>query len=168
MLNVHAVIDAVKTISAQPSWVEDSNGRLWIAVPLEIDSITVESLFLRARVLKDAPDEDVFFQLEFDHDQNRRDKAISRIDWRPLHSHDNKGCGPQEWRFQAQKQSHFHKFDLNWLQMEGRLKASNLPIAVPLEIEPTDFQGLLAFVGKNFRISNIEIISQPGWEPVLL
>ena len=166
-MDVQTALHATKKISITPNWVEGDDDRLWISVPLEIEGVTLQGLNLRARVFKNRPDEDVLFQLEYEHDVKRKDKAIERIDWLPSHVHDNKGNGPPEHRFVRQTSSHYHRFELNWLPIENRLKSDNLPIAVPLGEEVKDFSALLAFVGKNFRIANIELIEQPGWEPVL-
>jgi hypothetical protein len=167
MLDVHAVINSDKRLSGPSQWVEDADKKLWLTAPLEIGGVTVEGLILRARAPKDRPDEDMLFQLEFEHDKSRRDKAIERIDWLPMHTHDNKGCGPQALRFATQRGSHYHKFGLNWLPDEHRLKVANLPIAEPISENVADFSSLIAFVGKNFRISNLEVIEQPPWQAVL-
>lgn len=168
MSNIYSILNANKAIPAPPKWVNGDDQRLWITAPLDIDGVSIQGLNLRARAFKDRPDEDVLFQLEFEHDPKRRDKAIERIDWLPWHVHDNKGNGPPELRFVTQKCSHYHRFDLNWLALEGRLKLDNLPIAEPISVEIQNFSALLAFVGKNFRISNIDVIEQPGWQPALL
>jgi hypothetical protein len=167
-MDVRSVLSSTKTISIATNWVKGDDERLWVVAPLEIDGITVQGLILRVRVFKDRPDEDALFQLEFEHDPKRKDKAIERIDWKPSHTHENRGNGPPDFRFIRQNCTHYHQFDLNWLSNENRLKMDNLPVAVPISDDPVDFKGILAFVGKNFRISNIELIGQPGWEPRLL
>ena len=80
-------------------WVEGENGRVSAVLPLEDQlGVTPEGLLFRARALKDRPDEEVMLQIEFPHAQDRHDNAIERIDWRPLHRHNNRGKGPANLR----------------------------------------------------------------------
>src|SRR5258708_30487364 len=112
---------AIKTLARAVEWVEAENGKLWLAVPLDIDGATIEGLQLRGRAIKDLPNEEVTLLLECS-DPIRRDRAMDRIDWRPLHTHNNRGKGPQELRHMMIKAgiSHRHSFDLNWIAAENR------------------------------------------------
>ena len=161
---IHA---ANKALSVAGQWVEAANQRLYFVVPLEIDEATLEGLVLRGRAVKDRPDEEVMFQLEFPQ-PSRRDRGIDRIDWRPLHTHNNLGRGPDELRFMPQVNSHHHAFDLNWLAAEARMLTSNLPLARPIEPDLKSFDDLLAFIKKSFRINDIGQIPPPPWEGLLL
>jgi hypothetical protein len=107
------------------------------------------------------------FQLECNQD-DRRDFAIDRIDWRPWHTHENKWRGPSEFRGVKITGTHRHSFDLNWFPSEARLLTSNLPIAVPLTDDIPDFAALLAFVAQEFRIADAGVIGVPPWERDLL
>jgi hypothetical protein len=63
---------------------------------------------------------------------------------------------------------HHHSFDLNLRYAENELRKGLLPIAIRLEDSPKDFNSLLGFVKKEFRINNIEWLEVPPWEPILL
>lgn len=161
------IFRAEKALSSQPDWLEAENKKLHFLVPLEIGGVTVEGLSLRGRTLKDRPDEEVMFQMEA-WQPKRRDHAIARLDWRPLHVHNNQGRGPTQLRFSRIAGTHHHSFDLNWFEPEGRLLSSNLPVAEPVEPDLAGFSGLLEFVRKCFRISNIGLVPVPPWEADLL
>jgi hypothetical protein len=92
---------------------------------------------------------------------NKAPMPLGRIDWRPLQPHTNPAGGPYSLtRISA---SHFHTFQLNWLEREGRMRTGNLPRAQPLNRDPETFEELLAFVGKEFRINNLKMIERPPW-----
>lgn len=158
---------AKKIPSLSGDWVEEEGRRLSLVIVLEIEGVTIEGLLLRGSALKNHPDEAVTFQLEFAHEPGRRDLAVDRIDWRPLNEHTNGGKGPKEFRYLLLAETHHHAFDLNWLPDEGRLRKSNLPIAQPVNPDLADFDKLVEFVKKCFRIIDLEI-PVPPWEADLL
>lgn len=167
-LSVVEAVNATKTLAQAPKWVAGERDRLQLLVPLDIDEVTIRGLQLRGVAFVDRPEEVVTFQLEFPHEADRRDLAVYRIDWRPLHSHNNKGIGPEEYRFVEIVGTHAHRFDLNWLDLEGRLRKINLPVAVPESSEPKDFLALLDFVGESFKVKELSKIAPPPWEARLL
>jgi hypothetical protein len=57
---------------------------------------------------------------------------------------------------------------LNWNEAEKDLKRGNLPIAIPIDLKPDTFAGLLDFVGKEFRINGIQDVPPPEWQPDLV
>lgn len=111
-------------------------------------------------------EEAVTVQLEYEQ-EGRRDKAIDRINWRPIHTHNNGNKGPKEHRLREMEGSHHHSFALNWLTSETRLRLRNLPVAEPLVPDPADFKSLLAFVEDVFRIEGLSESSPPPWEESL-
>ena len=152
-----------------PVWVESHNGRLNMVVTLEnMLGVTVEGMLLRGRAIKDRPDEEVMLQLECPHDYSREHNAIERIDWNPLHNHNNGGNGPEDLRFLLQKYTHRHSFDLNWLEEEQRMRYNNLPIAEPVAQPLKEFEDLIEFCGKCFGIENLGDLPPPPWVRTLL
>lgn len=113
------------------------------------------------------PDADVVFQLEH-HPFSEFGGPICRMEWKPLRGHTNKGCGPKALQFREIRGSHHHPFDLNWAHSEKEVKRGKLPIAIPIEPEPTNFRDFLAIIGKAFKIKNIQLIAVPEWQAVLL
>jgi hypothetical protein len=147
-------------------WVEDEAGRLRLTLALEIDGAVVEALFLRARVFRGRVDRDVMFQLEY-RPPFGPDEQLCRIEWRPTTAHRNHGKGPEAYRFKDIAGSHYHSFKENWLEDQGRMRGGNLPIAVPLEPDPSDFGQLVALVSKEFRIMNLGDLPMPPWDMLL-
>ena len=150
-------------------WVEEKNGVLRLLATLEDElGIIVEGLALRGRAFKYRPDQDVMLQIEFPHDRQRTDNAIERIEWNSSQTHNNKGRGPQSLRHVLQRGTHLHAFDLNWLEVERRMRRRNLPIARPISESIQGFTELLEFAGKRFRISNLTNFPHPPQERPLL
>ena len=127
MLDVPSIRKAEKLLTSPPKWIDGSDDRLWLTAALDIDGVTVEHLFLRARAFRNRPDEDVLFQLEYAHDLKRRDTAIDRIDWRPIHTHNNKEQGPPLYRSIEQRLSH-----LSCCRFHGRL-LKKLPLSFQIQ-----------------------------------
>ena len=150
-----------KIISPQP-WVEFNRGKLQLVHALDIEGVTIEGLLLRIIAFADFPEEAVTVQLEYSQ-AGRRDSAVDRINWRPLHTHENGNKGPAEYRLITIEGTHRHSFEHNWLTAEARLRKSNLPVAVPLNPEPDSFEALLAFLGECFRINGLRVIEHPPW-----
>jgi hypothetical protein len=113
------------------------------------------------------PDCQVTGQIEC-HLPRGKGGPLARVDWRPLHSHNNHGAGPAEWRFKIMSGSHHHAFALNWAHSEAQVKQGKLPIAVPLAPDPADFQMLLEFLEKQFNINSLASIPIPPWEAELV
>jgi len=162
------VMTLPKILSGQSAWVEDASGRLTYVAALEIANVTVEGLLVRLSVSKSLPDEATMIQLEFPHSPPRRDNAMERIDWRPLHRHTNKNIGPPKLHGMVIEGSHHHRFDLNWLPNQGVMRSANLPMAVPMVPEPQSFVELLELAAAVFRIHNLVTVSVPPWEADLV
>lgn len=163
---IAGLVAATKVLAGVPTWGERGAEGLEFSAPLEIDGVTVEGLTLRGRARKPLADREVAFQLEYHHAQIIGG-AVGRIEWRPLNPHSNKGLGPKHLRHVIQAGTHHHRFDLNWQHSQEAVLRGNLPIAVPLD-DPGNFRALLAVVGKEFKISNIQWVTLPPWEPRML
>jgi len=157
---------ADKVAALASSWAQDEMGRLSLTLALEIYGATVQGLYLRGKARRDLADRAVMFQLEY-RLPFQLEEQICRIDWRPLHVHRNDGKGPEAYRFKEINGSHYHTFAENWLPIEGRMRRNNLPIAIPLDPEPSGFGQLLALVSKEFRISNLGGVQIPPWDLML-
>jgi len=107
------------------------------------------------------------FQLEL-HPPGEIGGPLCRLEWRPLAGHNNRGRGPKEWQHKQMVGCHHHTFDLNQRYASKDVAKGLLPLAIPLENSPTNFGGVLVLVKKEFRISNIEWIEPPPWEPSLV
>jgi hypothetical protein len=155
-------------LAIEPTWAARDGEALEILCPLEIDGTVVEGLYFRARARKLMPDGVVTLQLEY-HPANERGGPLSRIEWRPLRSHNKKGRGPKAFQNRLIEGCHYHPFELNLKHAPNELRQNgNLPIAVPLVDSPKNFDGVLRIVKEEFRITNIEWVEVPPWEPILV
>lgn len=156
-----------KVIVAPPVWRRRAPRHLTLVTPLDVGGITTEGLIFRIQGLLAIPNRSITFQLEAEG-LRAKTAALSRLEWKPIKPHNNKGLGPVEWRFRDQPGTHLHGFMMNWSENERFVKKLNLPIALPVAAEPKSFADALALAGEEFRISGLELIEPPQWEPDLL
>ena len=157
---------ANKELPLAPTWRERDPDRLTLVVPLDIGQVTIEGFRLRMTAMKSLSEEAVTIQLEY-NEPTRRSAPMARIDWKPLHRHNNKGHGPTELQNIIQSGSHNHGFDLNWRLAPKFVRRGSLPIAVPMSPDPKNFFELLDFVKREFRINNIALVPAPPWQSAL-
>lgn len=152
-------------MSAFPGWgVPDPDDRsMQFLAPLDIGGVTIPNFWLRGRCTEDQPDRDVSFQLEIGKEGIRTRSPLMRVDWRPLGGIHGNFEGPPELIDTIIASSHFHEFELNWLEEEQRMRSSNLPVARKISEPLQSFSELLDFVKIHFRINNIDKISEPEW-----
>jgi hypothetical protein len=157
------LVEADKLIADPADWTRRDR-RLDLKLPLEIDGLVEEGLFLRGCVLETRPDQEVVFQLEY-HGLSIPGGTgpLCRIEWNPLRRHNNRGKGPRELRFIEQPGSHIHLFADNWSEANGALLRDNLPVARPITEPIQSFTECLEFVGNQFRINNISVVKTPEW-----
>lgn len=147
---------------------DDDDRKMQFTAPLDIGGVTVEHFWLRGRCIEDQPDREVTFQLEVGKEGNRSREPLMRIDWRPLSGGHGNADGPDGLADTIIAGSHFHSFELNWLEQEQRMRASNLPVARGI-IEPLQtFKEVLDFVNIHFRINGVEDVLEPEWVQKLL
>ncbi len=163
---IEGFVASEKTLIDVPAWIARGTDGLEFSASLEMGDVTIQGLTLRGRARRSLADREVAFQLEYHHAQIIGG-AVARIEWRPLNPHSNKGLGPKHLRHIIQAGSHHHPFDLNWRQSRDSVLQGHLPIAVPFD-DPNNFRALLALVGKEFRIANIQLVTPPPWEPAFI
>lgn len=157
------IIAAEKLIASPAEWTKKGH-RLGLKLPLEIDGLIEEGLFLRATAIENMPDREMVFQLEYHGVRIAGDTGpLQRLEWNTLRPHNNKGKGPPELRFMDQFPTHVHLFEDNWNEVSGALKGDNLPIARPVSQPIQSLTECLDFVGNLFRINNIGVIKTPEW-----
>ncbi len=165
--DIKKLFGADKMLAIAPVWSDHGGGDLLeIVCPIEIDGTVVEGLQFRLTARKSMPDEMVTAQVEY-HAPGEAGGPLARIEWKPLSGHNNKGLGPKEWQHRLIGGCHHHSFELNIKHASKELNRGQLPVALPLEDSPKDFDSLLMFVHKEFRITNIEWVEVPPWEPAL-
>jgi len=159
------LIATPKTLAVRPDWKVHGE-TLRLVVPLDINGVTQEGLWLRGQADTQDVDHHVSFQLEFDFPGRRRAPFI-RIDWRPRLPHTNRNIGPKDLRLQEITGSHIHPFPANWDLGLDHMLRDNLPIAQSLNEEPASFEALLDCVADYFKIKDAAAILPPPWEPGL-
>jgi hypothetical protein len=159
-----AFVAADKTLSTPITWVTDDRGNLRFSRPLDIDGVTEESLLLFGQATHARPGMDVTLGLMW-ADVTGRGGHFDRLDWRPKHSHSNRGLGPPELRHIVQEGSHHHRLADNASLRMGLAQAirENLPLAVPLDSDP-DWPGFLAEAAARWRIHDLVNTPAPPWQ----
>jgi len=141
------------------------DGYIRYYVPLDIDGITEAGLNLSGGAYARLPERHVTLELSIQGHGGIRRIRLVRIDWRSLkggHSNDRRCAGP--WAGKRVPETHFHRFDLNWIESERRMRKGKLPCAEPIdELIPT-FEDLISFAGIHLNIKNINIVPRPNWE----
>lgn len=160
--HLRRLLEGEKLLAARPTW-QRVDRKLSLVVALEEDGVAVERLLLRGRALPDWSDADVSFQLDY-RDERGVGGPFERIDWRPKKEHNNRGLGPDQYRHRPISGSQLHPLDLNAAAFVfPEFAQRDLPIAVPLGIEPDSFAGLLRLVAERFRIVDTTSIPLPPW-----
>jgi hypothetical protein len=166
----HPLVNSWKDIPSFPGWgLPDPDDRsMSFAAPLDIGGVTIAHFWLRGRCIEDQPDREVTFQLEVGNAGIRTRAPLIRVDWRPLSGGHGNTKGPPGIIGTTIKGTHFHPFELNWLEDEQRMRTSNLPLAEGITEPLQSFSELLDFIKIRFRINGIERILPPEWVEELL
>jgi hypothetical protein len=109
------------------------------------------------------PDREVMLQLEWVASPGKIG-PLDRLDWKPFHTHSNRNKGPEQYRMIPIVGSHHHQFELNWLAVEQRMRAGNLPIAVPISNDLGTVQDLFSLAEEQFKIKNLSKETLPSWQ----
>jgi hypothetical protein len=164
---LQALAEAEKAISAFPGWSapEPETGYIWFDAPLEIGGVTEQGFVLHGGCLVFQPECNVSFEIRINKSPGRRCVPLMRICWRSLKGgHTNPRRAGEEMSGRRLGDTHFHTFDRNWLAENGRMRAGNLRMAQAIEQDIQSFTALRDFVGKQFRINNIDVVTVPDWE----
>ena len=164
---LRALAESDKTIAFMPDWSkpDDEDGYSHFQAPLAINGITEAGLFLSGGAYPSAPDRHVTFEIVWLTGQGARQLKLMRMDWRSLrggHTNLRKyGCPPECPG--RTSYTHFHAFDINWREPEDKMRGKRLPCARDVEENLESFEALRTYVGKYFRINNIDIVPPPEW-----
>lgn len=159
------LFESEKSLLLEPKWAKPhrEDGCTWFNAPLEIDDDVVPGLVLHASAMISEPQRHVSFELRLEKTPGRKKTPISRFDWRAIGGHSNKRfCSDRRWRGERVDDTHYHDFWLNYSKADGKLR-KELPCARNIDEEVNDFNDVLEFVGKSFRIKNIEVVPEPTW-----
>lgn len=165
-IDLVTIFESDKSLAGVVIWDATTGFTDGFEVPLELDGVTIAGLRLRGKASRIAPDEDYMLQLEYCPGR-KRGGPLDRIDWRPFHTHENKGRGPALYRFMRIEGSHHHQFELNWHEPERRMLTGNLPVAVPLTPQINTPRELFEFAEDWFRIAGLRRCPLPRWQGTL-
>lgn len=154
---------APKTLAAPIRWAPDPP-HLVFTVPLDIEGVTQQGYLLRARTLLALPDCDISLQLTRSPPLRRNN--FVRLDWRPTQPHTNPRLSEPTLDLLHIAGSHHHALDTNAATRAGLQAAmqANLPVAVPLDAEPRDWQALAALAARLWRIIDLGDAPAPPWQ----
>lgn len=161
------LVQAAKTIAVFPGWAgpEEETGYTWFDAPLEIGGVTERAFILHGGCYYDRPDCHVTFELRIGRIAGRRCLPLIRVDWRSINGgHTNPRRVGSQWSGRTLPETHLHPFDLNYSKDAKRMRRGNLRMAIPIADTLQSFLNVRDFVGKQFGINNIHIVTEPGWD----
>jgi hypothetical protein len=160
--NLQRFVDAEKTLGTDPAWFFDSQdqNKLRLSVPLAIDGVIEEGLYLDCHCPADDHDNDVTINMTYKPVQGLSG-PLTRLDWNPVHTHGNRGLIGGEWRYKTINGSHIHPFSENFAKGIKHMFDNNLPIAFPCTTTLQNFLEMLSYVGDVMRISDIQRVPPP-------
>lgn len=168
-MHLRQLVETWKSLSGPVSWTTpDPRDRyMRFYTTLEIDGIVDAGLVLKGGTYADTPDRHVTFEMAIVDPVRGRDLRLTRMDWRDLkggHSNKRKLC---RGTLRRAPETHFHDFEMNYIESEGKMKRGKLPCARAVSEDIQTFEQLRSFVGTHFRINNINIVPPPNWEYTL-
>ncbi|MGH7073515.1 MAG: hypothetical protein ACREFD_04855 [Stellaceae bacterium] len=158
-----------KTFAGVPQWLYggDDYGRYVLSVPLCIDYVIQEGLYLEANCIKSRPEKDVTLVMAYKPAAGLSG-PMARLDWEPLHHHENRGGISGEWAWKRIEGTHLHSFELNQPLGWERMAKNNLPLALPVLDALNGLRDMLGYLGNLWNITDIQRIPEPEWEPRLV
>jgi hypothetical protein len=157
-----------KSLTLPIKWVTDGT-RLIFSATLDIAEVTDERVTMRGNAVTHMPDRNVALVLTWQGPYGRP-QAFERFDWKPLHLHANNANVPKPHRHRRFLASHHHPLSLNSRVSNGlsRAMGDNLPAALPMEPDPSDWAAFTAALSAAWRIPNLIHAPPPPWQYDLL
>jgi hypothetical protein len=152
-------------LSGDPvGWNENScPDQLRLTLPLDVQAPTKSTVRLEMRAARRSQDRDVSATLVVT--LKGRDCRAWRMDWRPVHPHTNR-IGSRHVKGLTVKTG-IHEFEANAQLGLERMQRDDLPICLPFEPDPHDFDAFVRRVFDLLRISPTEPLLGPPWSPTL-
>jgi len=163
-----ALLNAKKALATPIFWVDD-DGDLRLTAALDIDGATEPRLTLFGRATATLPDRKVTLGLRW-QDETGRGGNFDRLEWRPVKAHVNRANAPPDLRLRVIEGSHHHPLALNAALDIGLIQSmqENLPVAVLVTPQPSDWRSLLRVAATLWRISGLIHAPIPPWQYGLL
>lgn len=163
--DLRKILESEKASGDFEGWKERDDGdSLLLNVALDVLSETLGTARLAIRAVKSSADRDCSATLIVTI--QGRDLRVWRMDWRPVHSHTNR-CGGREYKGLT-SWTGIHEFACNAKLGLKRMQSEDLPICVPIEDEPHDFDAFVRYVSQALKVSITDQILGPPWSRRLL
>ena len=147
-------------------FIEKDDTYLSLKSALGVEGVLREGYLLRINCLLKHPNKNVTIQMEREIDG--RSRPFIRIEWNPKTQHTNPNKGPSQYRLKKIDTSHIHRPEENFeLGLEKAILRGNLPIAIPLESNPQDWEALMALAGGLLNVRDLAKIKEPPWKAML-
>jgi hypothetical protein len=163
--DMRRILKSDKNSGDFPGW-KDGSGRdaLVLTLPLDVLAETVGTARSVIRCVRGSPDRDCSATLIATI--QGRDLHLWRMDWKPQYSHTNR-CGPRSLRGVI-SETGIHEFERNAALGLRRMQADNLPLCIPVDDVPHDFDAFIRYVCQSLKIAPLDQILGPPWSPSLL
>jgi hypothetical protein len=167
---IRDMLRAPKHFSEWPYWIESSesaDGEFSFLTGMAVDGVSVAGVRLRGIAPFSPVNRDVRIQL--DCLIGSRWVHVSRFEFRPVSGHSNPFDERDFPRKIAPGTCHAHLFSDNSRRgLEAFDPRNNLPLAVPLDPQPSSFNEFLAYVADELGLEDLRHISAPPWQERLL
>jgi len=166
MVTFQDIATSEKVIPHFPGWSkpERESEHSYFEAPLDIGGVTEPGIILAGNCSLAHPDKHVTFEIYARKLPAKRRVPLMRVDWRRISGgHSNVRDRPAGLPSRV-SDTHHHSFALNFNPNTGRMRRGNLPLAEECGETLEDFEALCVYVGRAFRIKNMNIVSRPDWE----
>lgn len=164
LADMKQILESEKVSGEFPGWRErEDRDSLCLNVALDILSQSIGTARLALRAVKGCLDRDCSATLITTI--QGRDLRAWRMDWRPIHSHTNR-CGPREYKGLV-SWTGIHQFACNAKLGLERMQAEDLPICIPVDDEPHDFDAFIRYACAALKIAVTDPILGPPWSATL-
>lgn len=160
LLRMGTALTEPKVVSGSLSWYPGNRPRkLALAALAQGQTISAE---LHITAVLGLPNENVTFQLCLAEPADTY--PITRFDWRPQSVHTNK-IGPHKG---VRCETGLHSYEDNARLGFALMVSGNLPVCLPVDPEPQDFEEAVAYVCATFNLAFVNGLPLPPWSPTLI
>lgn len=148
------LVAADKAISYFPGWSEPEpeTGYIWFDAPLEVGGVVERAFQLHGGCDVNYPDRHVVFELRVGKSPGRKRIPLMRVEWRSLQGgHTNPRRRGNPLSGLTVSDTHFHPFEPNWSETEGRMRRGNLRMAAEIAEDLQAFEDVRAFAGNTLE-----------------
>lgn len=170
--DLEGVLRAPKRLVGSLEWKPQHRGaaanvrgaRLNLVATLEVAGVTLEALSFVAAATKFEPDRAIAMQLCILYGGKRR--PFTRVDWRGAPHTNRHPQSPHHMK--SLDETHIHRLSDNAILGWPEIVAADQDLPIANATPPlADYTTLVAYIGEEFAIENVNEIREPPWEPLL-